>query len=222
MALNTFEIVTMLTVAVIGTILLLYFIVLKKQGWLTEKKSSETSYLCPNPQCKRIFEKPITLTDLSTNPPRGYLACPYCGLDLETLSTAKTKKARIADEIQPIKKPHLSREDLARATTSSLETPTDMKTSKTSEIAKGLKAPVDAAELKSRVETFETKEETPSKPLVKFKSQEEKKSFPTSRDCAHFFGYVRRLPKNTPIPDECLGCPWIVECLTHQAEEVKA
>lgn len=32
--------------------------------------------------------------------------------------------------------------------------------------------------------------------------------------CVHHFGYLRKLPRNTPIPSECLGCPQVVECLT--------
>jgi len=35
----------------------------------------------------------------------------------------------------------------------------------------------------------------------------------SKRDCLHQFGYLRTLPKNAPIPDECFGCPKIVECL---------
>ncbi len=31
--------------------------------------------------------------------------------------------------------------------------------------------------------------------------------------CPHYFGYLKKLPKNVPIPDECLGCLRIVECL---------
>ena len=31
--------------------------------------------------------------------------------------------------------------------------------------------------------------------------------------CPHKFGYLRSLPKNTPIPDECFGCSQIIECL---------
>lgn len=31
--------------------------------------------------------------------------------------------------------------------------------------------------------------------------------------CTHKFGHLRTLPKNTPIPDECFGCPQILECL---------
>jgi len=33
--------------------------------------------------------------------------------------------------------------------------------------------------------------------------------------CRHFFGYLRNMPKNTLVPDECLGCSKIVECLYH-------
>jgi hypothetical protein len=32
--------------------------------------------------------------------------------------------------------------------------------------------------------------------------------------CSQYFGYLRTLPKNTSIPDECLGCSQIVDCLT--------
>jgi hypothetical protein len=34
--------------------------------------------------------------------------------------------------------------------------------------------------------------------------------------CSHHFGYLRTLPKNTSLPDECLGCPNIIECLTRE------
>jgi hypothetical protein len=30
--------------------------------------------------------------------------------------------------------------------------------------------------------------------------------------CKHEFGYLKTLPKNTPIPKECLGCRKIIEC----------
>jgi hypothetical protein len=33
-----------------------------------------------------------------------------------------------------------------------------------------------------------------------------------SPGCAHHFGYLRTLPRNTPIPDECFGCTKIMEC----------
>ncbi|MEM2995630.1 MAG: hypothetical protein QXI91_06445 [Candidatus Bathyarchaeia archaeon] len=33
--------------------------------------------------------------------------------------------------------------------------------------------------------------------------------------CSHFLGYLKKRPKNTPIPDECLTCEKMVECLIH-------
>jgi hypothetical protein len=31
--------------------------------------------------------------------------------------------------------------------------------------------------------------------------------------CVHQFGYLRTMPKNTPIPDECFGCPKVLRCM---------
>jgi hypothetical protein len=31
--------------------------------------------------------------------------------------------------------------------------------------------------------------------------------------CTHFFGYLRKIPKNVVMPDECFGCPKMMECL---------
>jgi len=30
--------------------------------------------------------------------------------------------------------------------------------------------------------------------------------------CEHKLGYLKALPKDTPIPTECLSCPKIIEC----------
>jgi hypothetical protein len=83
--------------------------------------------------------------------------------------------------------------------------------------------PIERSQLSKR-ETPKTGVVTEKpKPASALKFQGEKKpSRKESRDCPHFFGYVRNLPKNTPIPDGCLGCPWIVECLTAKAEKVEA
>jgi hypothetical protein len=31
--------------------------------------------------------------------------------------------------------------------------------------------------------------------------------------CVHQFGYLRNMPKNTSIPDECFGCPKVLRCM---------
>lgn len=33
--------------------------------------------------------------------------------------------------------------------------------------------------------------------------------------CQHYLGYLKKRPKNTPIPDECLTCDKMIECLIH-------
>jgi DNA-directed RNA polymerase subunit RPC12/RpoP len=32
-------------------------------------------------------------------------------------------------------------------------------------------------------------------------------------DCAHQLGYLKRRPKNTPIPEECLTCSKMIDCM---------
>lgn len=36
----------------------------------------------------------------------------------------------------------------------------------------------------------------------------------TGTECQHHLGYLKNRPKNTPIPDECLTCDRMIECLT--------
>jgi len=33
--------------------------------------------------------------------------------------------------------------------------------------------------------------------------------------CGHFLGYLKKRPRDTPFPDECLTCDKMIECLTH-------
>ena len=32
-------------------------------------------------------------------------------------------------------------------------------------------------------------------------------------ECPHYFGYLKKRPKNTPIPDSCLICQKMMQCL---------
>lgn len=36
--------------------------------------------------------------------------------------------------------------------------------------------------------------------------------------CEHFFGYLKKRPKETPIPEECLTCGRMFECLFHDTK----
>jgi cytoskeletal protein RodZ len=46
-----------------------------------------------------------------------------------------------------------------------------------------------------------------------YKTTQENPSSRTELSCMHEFGYLGTLPKNSKIPDECLGCSRIVKCL---------
>jgi len=35
----------------------------------------------------------------------------------------------------------------------------------------------------------------------------------TFEKCVHHFGYLKNLPKNTSVPDECFGCPRLLRCM---------
>ena len=42
------------------------------------------------------------------------------------------------------------------------------------------------------------------------------------QECKYRFGYLRTLPKNEPIPDECLSCDKIIECKHSQAKTIES
>lgn len=202
----TFETVTAITLIVIGIILALYFTVLKRKGWLTEN-SNESFYLCPNPECKKIFQKPIMLTDLSEEPPRVRKACPHCGLELGAVSPFRVqKKPEMA-----VKIPLSPEEPLVRVKTpkpvmsvESLDIPENPL------VAEDTQKPL--AETPERVEAQNfTEEEQPPTTPSKLQAR--------PAGCSHFLGYLKKFPKNTSIPDECFGCLKMIECLYYEMSE---
>jgi hypothetical protein len=70
----------------------------------------------------------------------------------------------------------------------------------------------------NKSELLETgQKKTPEKPKVQVKTAQEKNSTTQvsadSEECVHHFGYLKDLPKNTPVPEECFGCKKILRCL---------
>lgn len=225
-----FDVITALTISVILAILVLYVTVVFKKGWL-KRNSVESHFLCPNQKCKKIFTEPLWLTDLSKTPPEAYPACPHCSINLNIIPFFGAKKGPqpkgvkvMSSTLKEYKKPFETIQPIEKKTT--IEKPTAVRETSESAVigdaSEGLKKPASPQDSKTLPQTLGVTKETSSKPFEKFKIQDGKKHTPNARDCAHFFGYVRSLPKNTPIPDECLGCPWIVECLTTRAEQVEA
>ena len=207
----TFEIVTALTLTVIGIILVLYFMVLKRKGWLTEN-SRGSSYRCPNPGCRKIFQKPTILTDLSETPARVHPACPHCGFDLERASPFPgQKKPEMAVEVQPSPKKRLEEPMV------SVRTPEPANSVGLTEIPG---KPTIAVETQASPEALSERIEAPRIP-----KEEQPRTTPSKRaeerppGCPKFFGYLKRLSKNASIPDECFRCPKMVECLYYTFSE---
>lgn len=48
--------------------------------------------------------------------------------------------------------------------------------------------------------------------IVGVKPTEYPKVFESPAKCAHFLGFLTTLPKDAPIPDECLICPKVLQC----------
>jgi len=47
--------------------------------------------------------------------------------------------------------------------------------------------------------------------------EEEEKGAPTERSppvCPYHFGYLKKRPKNTPVPEECFTCLEMIDCMT--------
>jgi len=226
---SPFDTITVLTIVGILAILVLYILVVYRKGWL-KRNAVESHFLCPNQECRKIFTEPVWLTDLSKTPPESYPACPHCSINLNIIPFFNAQKSpqlkstlgtppSVKEFKKPIEKtPQIQRQatpakPLVVKEVSEPTFPTDT--------SKDLKKPLALPEKKLPVQS-PIEDRVPSqKPIEQPRVQEQKKPSPSFRDCPHFFGYVKSLPKNTPLPDECLGCPWIVECLT-QAEKVEA
>jgi hypothetical protein len=48
--------------------------------------------------------------------------------------------------------------------------------------------------------------------IVRVKPSEYPKVFDSPAKCAHYFGFLNAIPKDAPIPDECLVCPKVLQC----------
>lgn len=65
----------------------------------------------------------------------------------------------------------------------------------------------NAIEEPSRLKPAILEDSTPSE--HEHKETEDQKT----GDCPHYFGYLKKRPKKTPIPDSCLTCQKMMQCL---------
>ncbi len=215
----SFDLLTILTVSGILAILAIYVIVVYKKGWLkVESKVDQAYYLCPDQKCRKVFQKPVWLTDLSSTPPESYQACPHCGMKVEailpsslTMTTPERTKPPVgAGEVGSLQAGLrlAKREMISDSSESSYESKPELQKSASANLQKS-----KSKQTPKPLFRFRKVQKDTQKPPESPKNSETKNSIESQRKCSHFFGYVKTLPKNTPIPDECLWCPSIIDCL---------
>lgn len=179
------------TVVLIGVILTVYLSILKRNGWI----GKTSNYRCPNPQCKKVFRKPIKVKNQS-NQKEIRLACPECGYDLGSSNNKNALNERTI-------------ENMPEAKTS--EPPNALIENKVSVI----KVSKESESLENSPQTLESKPDlkppkTNNKLTIKQTENDKRKERPEG--CNHHFGYLGTLPKNTVTPDECYSCSKLIDC----------
>ena len=65
----------------------------------------------------------------------------------------------------------------------------------------------------SKVPEAEEKEIDKHEAVIQAIQAEETQPKPQTEKCAHFLGYLKKKPKETSIPESCLTCEKIFECM---------
>lgn len=199
MAQYTIEALTIVTAVVILTILAVYLLILKKNGWLG---GGSKLYLCSNRECRKVFQKPVELKDLSEIPARVYLACPHCGTNLESvLGSRIERKPKLEAEI-PLQqnKTGIKIETRETETTEQGVSP-HKKPSKPASEKTTMPEQVHAPQAKNT-------ELAPTHETVEIET-----AFPSSSGCQYGYGYLSQRKKGEGIPDTCVGCPKSIDCM---------
>ncbi len=226
-------------ISVIATILAVYLVILRRSGWLGG--TSGDLYRCPNQQCKRVFQKPAELKDLSETPTRVYPACPHCGVDLGPLlasfaqsESVSFKRSFRARKPEPqMEKPMPRKETLQPKILGQKMNPQ----SNTLKPAESLKTEIKVDKTKppgvppqrseSSFEHKKESEKTNEKPQIQAPNPTVTRNNAVGTNaqastdkpavCSHFFGYLRTLPKASLIPKPCYSCSRMVDCYCQEA-----
>ena len=150
--------------------------------------------VCPNPNCRREIKEPILLTIRSVTPPKEYEACPFCFAELEQ---GPVKKKEIPE-------PTIEKEKIEpKKTVAYTPVKPVLEKEKTS-------GPKLLKKVKSLIPgNGEPKKEEPKASTDKPKEKTES----DSSGCPESFGYLANRDKDVPIPQTCLSCPKMVDCM---------
>ena len=160
--------------------------------------------VCPNPKCRREIEEPILLTILSVTPPKEYEACPYCFANLEPEPPIEQK-----DVPEPTVDQEEVMDEEATPTIKSVNSVLEKVKDSGPRFLKKVKALIPSSN-GSQKEKRQKTEEPQAEPAGKKESG--------SSGCPQSFGYLANRPKDTPIPQECLVCPKMVDCMLSPRE----
>jgi DNA-directed RNA polymerase subunit RPC12/RpoP len=172
---------------------------------------------CPNPRCQRKIEEPILLNVLSTTTAEQYYACPRCF----TKVNVKLKGANIVGSFLTasgliilawiccftIYETTMLGKDVILIFFGS-------RIGEAVSLGIGIKIihyfVIGAALFLSGSFTFLPRRSKAFKPHPTVNQQQKEKG---SSKCPYTFGYLKHLVlNNTPIPNECLRCPRVLEC----------
>lgn len=198
--------------------------------------------VCSNPRCRKEFEESIRLTILSVTPPKQYEACPYCFAKLEQEPPIKldvVPKPQFEQNL--VSEPSVEHEE--RPIVEEEEKTIDnisgnMVREKVKDSGHGffkkIKALIPSNNGSKKEKTQKTKEPT-AEPFIK--KEEASKETPNessgyeeitkdktkheesvnnnsgSSGCPETFGYLANRPQDVPIPQGCLICLQMVDCM---------
>ncbi len=186
---------------------------------------------CPNAKCRKEIKEPIQLTVRSVNSTKQYEACPYCFAKLEVHVKQEPQNA---PELTEAEQEVLEQDEESSSNQSVNSVLEKVKVSgpKFLDRVKALIPKSNGSE-KEKQEKIEEQKATPSKKEKKemeeepeteilfaeeetkevsaIKSSTEKENHFSG--CPQSFGFLAKRPKDTPIPQQCMLCPKIVDCM---------
>jgi hypothetical protein len=190
--------------------------------------------VCPNPKCKREIEEPILLTIRSVTPPKQYEACPYCFAKLEPEppveqeivpepaeveheevieegedATSNLSVNAVLEKVKGSGPKFLKRVKALIPNSNGSQKKKAEKTEEPQAEPSGIEENEDVIKEEPRAETFFTEEETEEAPIIEQSAKKEDQS----SGCPQTFGYLAKRPNDAPIPQQCMFCPKIVDCM---------
>ena len=179
--------------------------------------------ICSNPNCKKKFKEPILLTIHSVTPEIKYEACPYCFANLkgessleEDTSLDDTFEQNNVSKPNILQKEVIVEENSFNITENSiLDKVKDSRPSLFKKVKNLIPTPKgspkkNGEKTKLMTEPEDNKEKTLQEKSIT-KSSEEKEI--RSSGCPEFYGYLANRSQDVPIPQECLVCKKMVDCM---------